>query len=83
MVTHLKQMAEFGYGYSRKEVLDIATDYATMLGKKNKEDPAMSMNWFMAFWGDGLISVLLRRVLLKYLEQRLQTCQVLQNILMS
>ncbi|VDI07597.1 Hypothetical predicted protein [Mytilus galloprovincialis] len=34
LVSHLKEMAQLGYGYNRQEVVDIATDYAVMLDKK-------------------------------------------------
>ena len=51
MVNHLKEMAALGYGYSRQEVTDIATDYAIMLSKKGKDDTPLIMNWFYGFMG--------------------------------
>ena len=44
-------MALLGYGYNRQEVVDIATDYAVMLGKKTKQDKPLTLNWFYGFLG--------------------------------
>ena len=39
-------MAYVGYGYIRSEILNMATDYAVHLGKREK---VFSMNWFYGF----------------------------------
>ena len=39
LVEHFKKMAEYGYGYTRKECIDIASDYAVQLGKRTKDNP--------------------------------------------
>ena len=45
---HLKFMSLCGYGYSRAEVVDMATEYAVCLGKRDKEHP-LSLKWFRGF----------------------------------
>nr|XP_022294764.1 uncharacterized protein LOC111104888 [Crassostrea virginica] len=44
-------MAAIGYGYTRQEVADMATDFAIQLNKKQKQDAGLSMNWFYGFLG--------------------------------
>jgi hypothetical protein len=39
LVDHLKIMASYGYGYTRQEVTDIASDYAFHLQKRTKDSP--------------------------------------------
>ena len=43
LVNHLKEMAAIGYGYTRQEVADMATDFAIQLNKKQKQDAGLSM----------------------------------------
>ncbi|XP_053385176.1 uncharacterized protein LOC128550335 [Mercenaria mercenaria] len=47
-VDHLKFMSECGYGYSRAEVVDMASEYAICLGKRDSEHP-LSLKWFRGF----------------------------------
>ena len=49
LVTHIKELAAVGYGYTRSEVLEIASDFAVTLGKRNKSDKPFSMQWFYNF----------------------------------
>ena len=44
LCNHLSTMAEVGFGYSRQETLNLATDYAIHLGLKSKENPS-SLPW--------------------------------------
>jgi len=48
LVTHFKTMADFRYGYTRQECLDVASDYAFQLGKLPKGKP-LSMKWLKGF----------------------------------
>ena len=48
IVNHLKIMAEYGYGYTRQEVVDIASDYAVKNGGRDKQHP-FSLKWFRRF----------------------------------
>ena len=48
IVQHLKSMASFGYGYTRQEVVDVATDYAVQFGKRTHDTP-LTLNWFRRF----------------------------------
>ena len=43
-------MPNLGYGYTRQEVVDIASDYAYALGKRPKDKP-LTLNWFVKFAG--------------------------------
>ena len=45
---HLIYLASIGYGYSRSEFINLATEYAASLKKKNGTDPP-----FAEFWCDG------------------------------
>ena len=45
---HLKIMASYGYGYSRQEVAEIASDYAVQLQKRTKDSPFI-IRWFRGF----------------------------------
>lgn len=48
LVDHFKTMANYGYGYTRQECVDIASDYAVELGKRLKAKP-LSMKWMNGF----------------------------------
>ena len=48
LVEHFKTMASFGYGYSRQECVNIASDYAVVLGKRSKDSP-LTMKWMRGF----------------------------------
>ena len=48
LVSHLRGMAKYGYGYIRQKVCDIATDYAVLLGKRSCDGP-FTLNWFRKF----------------------------------
>jgi len=48
LVDHLKIMASYGYGYTRQEVADIASDYAVHLQKRTKDSP-FTIRWFRGF----------------------------------
>jgi hypothetical protein len=53
-VDHLKVMASFGYGYTRAEVVNMASEYAFSLGKRDRNHP-FSIKWFKGFmkrWPD-------------------------------
>ncbi|KAH3800094.1 hypothetical protein DPMN_153719 [Dreissena polymorpha] len=41
-------MADFGYGYTRQECVDIASDYAIQIGKRSKDKP-LTIKWFRGF----------------------------------
>ncbi|KAH3870773.1 hypothetical protein DPMN_033963 [Dreissena polymorpha] len=41
-------MASCGYGYSRSEVVDMASEYAIFIGKWDKEHP-LTLKWFTLF----------------------------------
>ena len=47
-VQHIKFMSECGYGYSRTEVVDMATSYAISLDKRDKDHP-LTLKWFRGF----------------------------------
>lgn len=49
LIDHIEYMSSIGYGYSRKEFLNLATDFAISLKKKSPEDPSFTQAWF-----DGL-----------------------------
>lgn len=49
-VSHLKEMANIGYGYSRQEVVDVASNFAVHLNKRTRDNP-MSLKWFYSFLG--------------------------------
>ena len=51
LVEYIKEMAYVGYGYTRAEILNMATDYAIHLGKRGKDEKVFSMNWFYSFIG--------------------------------
>ena len=50
LISHLKEVANLGYGYTRQEVVDIASDYAFALGVRPKDKP-LTLNWFVKFAG--------------------------------
>ena len=49
LVNHVKYMASLGYGYTRQEVTDMATDYCIMLNIKSGTDKPLSLKWFRGF----------------------------------
>ena len=48
LVGHLQAVAKYGYGYTRQEVVDIASDYSVQLGKRVSDNP-LTINWFRGF----------------------------------
>ncbi|XP_056017340.1 uncharacterized protein LOC130053792 [Ostrea edulis] len=48
LVRHFKTMAAYGYGYTRQESVDIASDYAVHLGKRTMDKP-FTMKWMRGF----------------------------------
>jgi hypothetical protein len=44
----VKIVANLGYGCTRQEVCDIASDYAVKLGKRQSDTP-LTLNWFRRF----------------------------------
>ena len=48
LVEHIKSMAEIGYGYTRAEVVQLASDYAHDTGKKGEESH-ISQGWYYHF----------------------------------
>ena len=48
LVHHIKTMAGFGYGYTRQECVNLASDYAVQLSKRGKHQP-VSMKWLRGF----------------------------------
>ncbi len=48
MVNHLEYMASCGYGYSRSEIIDLASVYAVSLNKRDLSHP-FSKAWFDGF----------------------------------
>lgn len=45
IVDHIKEMASFGYGYTRQEVTDLGTDFAHCLNKKPPNE-SLTLRWF-------------------------------------
>ena len=48
IVEHLKEMAQLGYGYTRSEVVDLASDFAVSLGKRESGSP-LTLRWYQGF----------------------------------
>ena len=49
LVAHIKDLAAVGYGYTRAEVISMASDYAVHLGKRREDQKNLSMQWFYSF----------------------------------
>ena len=49
LVAHIKELAAVGYGYTRAEVIAIASDFAVQLGKRGRDEKCFSMQWFYSF----------------------------------
>lgn len=50
LCAHIKSLAEVGYGYTRSEVIHLASDYAVSLGKREADKP-FSLQWYYDFMG--------------------------------
>ena len=48
LVDHIKFMSQCGYRYSRSEVVDIASEYAVSLCKRDSQHP-LSLTWYHSF----------------------------------
>ena len=48
IVDHLQTVAKYGYGYTRQEVVDMASDFAVQLGKRTSTYP-FTLRWFRTF----------------------------------
>lgn len=48
LVQHFKTMAAYGYGYTRQECVNIASEYAVHLGKRTMDKP-FTMKWMRGF----------------------------------
>ena len=49
LAEHMKYMASIGYGYSKQEVINLATDLAVFQGNKSPDVPPLSAMWFHSF----------------------------------
>ena len=49
LAEHFKYMASIGYGYSKQEVINLATDLAVFQGKRTANDPPLSAMWIYSF----------------------------------
>ncbi|XP_052809180.1 jerky protein homolog-like [Mya arenaria] len=49
LVEHLTYMASIGYGYTRSELLNLATDWAITLHRKKQSDPQFASSWYTGF----------------------------------
>jgi hypothetical protein len=55
IVDHVKYMSSIDYGYSKSDVLYLASDLAVSLGKQDQNDKPLSNKWlysFMKKWPD-------------------------------
>lgn len=48
LVEYLKQMCSFGYSFSRTDIINIATDFAIIMGKREPCD-ALTHQWYYKF----------------------------------
>ncbi|KAJ8303666.1 hypothetical protein KUTeg_018776 [Tegillarca granosa] len=48
LVNHLVEMAKLGYGYTRQELTNIASNYAVQLNKRSINNP-LTLHWFHSF----------------------------------
>ena len=48
LVNHIKQIANVGYAYTRTEIVNIASEYAVCLKKREQEHP-LTLKWFYNF----------------------------------
>lgn len=48
LAQHIKDIATIGYGYTRAEVINLASEYAVLIGKRDKECP-LTHRWFYGF----------------------------------
>ncbi len=48
LTKHIKEIATVGYGYTRAEVINVASEYAVLLRKREKEEP-LTHRWFYGF----------------------------------
>ncbi|XP_060556927.1 uncharacterized protein LOC132717474 [Ruditapes philippinarum] len=48
IVQHIKTMANYGYGYTMQECVDIATEYAVSVGKRTRDNP-LTLRWMDGF----------------------------------
>ena len=49
LVGHIKHMAAIGHGYNRKNIQEVATEYARSLGKDVKATKGLSSMWYYGF----------------------------------
>ena len=59
LVEHIQYMASIGYGYSRCDVLYLATDLTISLEKNKPTDPILSNKFYCTFlerWPDSITS---------------------------
>ena len=48
LVNHIKTTASYGYGYTRQECVNLASDMAVQVGKRTKEQP-LTLKWMRGF----------------------------------
>jgi hypothetical protein len=49
IVNHLKIVATYGYGYTRSEVANVASDYAVQIGTRRPSDAPLTRGWLEGF----------------------------------
>ena len=48
LVEHLKETAALGYGYRRKQIMNLASEYASATGVRDESKP-LGTTWFYNF----------------------------------
>ena len=72
-------MAEVGYGYTRQETMNLATDYAIELGLRIKSDNTFSDKWLYNFLGRWPELVLKKPRALEVARAKSATRQAVDN----
>ena len=49
LVEHIKTMANLGYGYTRSEVVELASKFAVDIGKREEGSDLLTMPWYYNF----------------------------------
>ncbi|XP_046576326.1 uncharacterized protein LOC124284300 [Haliotis rubra] len=48
LASHIRVMGEIGYGYTRQETINLASDYAVNQGHRDRDHP-LSLRWLYSF----------------------------------
>ncbi|KAJ8315567.1 hypothetical protein KUTeg_007717 [Tegillarca granosa] len=82
LVEHLVNVSRLGYGLTRQEITDLASDYALQLGKRDNSDP-LTLSWFRSFRKRWDILKVLMQSTQEYVKARSASPEIINRYILD